>query len=301
MQEIWTTRQLRERGYSHTEIARRVRAGELARIRTGAYEIPAGRRSDPDQHYRLIRATAPQIQSGSVISHGSAAVLHRLPTWPAALDRVHVTRDRGSGARRRAWVFVHGAGLPADDITVIDGIAVTSLSRTVLDLARTLPWEQAVAAGDRALALGLEPGTLVAGLGRMKRWPGACQARRVVEVLDPLSESPGESVSRVRCLEQGLPRPTLQYVVRDRRGHDVARCDFAWEELRTVGEFDGKVKYGRLLRPGERIEDIVFAEKQREDAIRDEGWQVVRWLWSDLYRPEVIADRLRRAFDRAAA
>jgi hypothetical protein len=81
----------------------------------------------------------------------------------------------------------------------------------------------------------------------------------------------------------------------------MARSDFAWEEYRTIGEFDGKVKYGRLLRPGERIDDVVFAEKQREDAIRDQGRQVVRWLWDDLYRPGVIGDRVRRAFARAAA
>ena len=42
-----------------------------------------------------------------------------------------------------------------------------------------------------------------------------------------------------------------------------------------------------------------FAEKQREDALRDLGWQVVRWLWADLYRPGVIRDRVLRAFARA--
>jgi hypothetical protein len=54
------------------------------------------------------------------------------------------------------------------------------------------------------------------------------------------------------------------------------------------------------LRPGEKVEDVIFTEKQREEAIRDEGWQVVRWGWAELYRPTVIGDRLRRAFARAA-
>jgi hypothetical protein len=52
----------------------------------------------------------------------------------------------------------------------------------------------------------------------------------------------------------------------------------------------------RLRRPGEESEDAVFREKLREDRIRDLGWGVVRWTWSDLQQPEVIADRLRRAF-----
>jgi len=45
---------------------------------------------------------------------------------------------------------------------------------------------------------------------------------------------------------------------------------------KTVGEFDGKIKYGRLLKPGQRIEDEIFEEKLREDAVRDLGLQVVR-------------------------
>jgi len=59
------------------------------------------------------------------------------------------------------------------------------------------------------------------------------------------------------------------------------------------------VKYGRFLRPGETIEEAVLREKQREDAIRDQGWQVVRWTWDDLWTPQVIEDRILRAFDRA--
>jgi hypothetical protein len=57
-----------------------------------------------------------------------------------------------------------------------------------------------------------------------------------------------------------------------------------WKEQRTIGEFDGKIKYGRLLKPGQSIEEVLFEEKRREDALRDLGWQIVRWLWADIYR-----------------
>jgi hypothetical protein len=67
-----------------------------------------------------------------------------------------------------------------------------------------------------------------------------------------------------------------------------------------VGEFDGKLKYGQLLKPGERIEDVIFKEKLREDAVRDPGLQVVRWIWDDLYRPGILRERLLRAFARAS-
>jgi len=80
----------------------------------------------------------------------------------------------------------------------------------------------------------------------------------------------------------------------------IARVDFYWEEQKTVGEFDGKLKYGQLLKPGQRIEDVIFEEKLREDALRDLGLQVVRWLWDDLYRPGILRERVLRAFARAS-
>jgi hypothetical protein len=154
---------------------------------------------------------------------------------------------------------------------LIDNIPVTSLARTVLDLARTVPMPQAVSAGDRALALGLTRQELQVGLLLMERWPGVRAARRVVEFLDARSESAGESMSRVRLMEEGLPRPELQQEIFGPDGRLVARVDFRWKEYKTVGEFDGKIKYGTLLKPGQRIEDVIFEEKVREDAVRDLG------------------------------
>jgi hypothetical protein len=40
-----------------------------------------------------------------------------------------------------------------------------------------------------------------------------------------------------------------------------------------------------VLKPGQTAADAVFEEKRREDARRDLGWQIVRWIWQDLYRP----------------
>jgi hypothetical protein len=195
---------------------------------------------------------------------------------------------------------VHGALLDVHEIVLIDNMPVTSLARTVLDLARTWPMTQAVAAGDRALTLGLTGAELDVGLIAMKRWPGVRAARRVVEFLDVRSESVGESMSRVRLMEEGLPAPKSQREIYGPDGKPIARVDFFWEEHQTVGEFDGKIKYGRLLKPGQRIEDVIFEEKLREDAVRDLGLQVVRWIWPDFYRVGVLRERVLRAFARAS-
>ena len=104
----------------------------------------------------------------------------------------------------------------------------------------------------------------------------------------------GESRSRVILHRWKLPPSALQFEVSSADGAVIGRTDFAWEEHGLVGEFDGRIKYGRLLRPGQDAGDAVFREKRREDAIRDEGWGVLRWTWADLHRPDRFAARVRR-------
>jgi hypothetical protein len=178
---------------------------------------------------------------------------------------------------------------------LLDRIPVTSLARTVADIGRLLPLDQATAAGDRALRDGLRPADLEVVLDRCRRWPGIARALLMARLLDRGSESAGESVSRIRMHEAGLPAPEPQLSVHDDRGRLVGRADFGWRQQKVLGEFDGRVKYGRLLKPGQRVEDVAYREKLREDALRDLGWRVVRWTWGDLYPGEVMVGRLQRA------
>ena len=67
--------------------------------------------------------------------------MHGLPTWGLALDRAHVTFDRPSGGRLEARLHVHTAPLHADDVVIVDGLAVTSVARTVVDVARRARFE----------------------------------------------------------------------------------------------------------------------------------------------------------------
>lgn len=297
--DILLTAALSARGYNSSDLARLCRRQELEQLRRGAYTLPRGADRSPEQQHRdLVLATAAQLRDGAVISHGSAAVLHGLPVWADALSAVSITRSRNYGAKRRAMVTVHAATLRPEDVTTLSGVRVTSLARTVHDLSRSRPFPQAVAAADKALQLGISTDDLRHTLIALERWPGARQARRVAEFADGRSESVGESLSRVQLQADGLPKPALQYEVRSPRGELVGRSDFGWEEQRTLGEFDGRIKYGRLLKPGQPVEDVLFAEKVREDALRDLGWQVVRWTWADIDRPGVLRERLERAFAR---
>ena len=75
-----------------------VRAGELTRVRRGAYAVSGEDDLEPTVvHLRLLEATMPQCDPTTVVSHTSAAVVHGLPVWNEHLARTRVTRDREGG------------------------------------------------------------------------------------------------------------------------------------------------------------------------------------------------------------
>jgi len=109
------------------------------------------------------------------------------------------------------------------------------------------------------------------------------QVKRGMRQTDPASESVGETRARYLVWSQGLPAPEVNYPICDEYGREVARVDLAWPAYGVFLEFDGKVKYERLLRPGESAADVVFREKQREDMIcRLTGWRCIRLIWAEL-------------------
>src|SRR5829696_485706 len=288
-------------GWSDDELQRRADRGELVRLRPGAY-LPSGAGRDPlERHRRLVIATLAALRTPSVVSHQSAAVLHGLPLWGVPLGRAHVTRRPPASSDVGRHLRCHVARLPDDDVVVVGGIAVTSVVRTLLDLARVLTFEPAVVLLDAALrARAVDHVVLQGRAAELGRVPGARSAIRAVRFADGRSESVGESRSRVLLARLGLAPTTLQLEVRRYDGAFLGRADFGWDDERVLGEFDGRIKYGRLLRPGQAPGDAVFEEKRREDAFRDEGWGVVRWTWDDL-TPGVLGPRVHRALERGRA
>ena len=283
-------------GLTDAELARAVRGGSLTRLRRGAY---LDSRATVSPHRALVLATVAGLRVGTAVSHVSAAVLHGLPLWRVDLSRLHATRRPPAAGSGSAHVHLHVARLPDDDLVLLDGVLTTGLARTVVDLSRTLPFESAVVAADAALATGaVRSEHLAACLVRMGPVPGSRRARRVLDFADGRSESVGESRSRVLIHQLGLPAPDLQVRVLRPDGSLIGRCDFGWPDHRTVGEFDGRVKY-RAGEEGRAPEEVVFREKLREDDLRDHTWEVARWTWADLSTPAVVGGRIRRAFARA--
>jgi hypothetical protein len=171
----------------------------------------------------------------------------------------------------------------------IDGVLVTSPARTLLDLARTVSFGNAVVAIDHALNPDrADPPVLVLAdelseaLAAARSARGLVRAQRAIDFGRPNVANPGESLSRVAIFELGFPDPELQCRHRNPRG-GWYYSDHEWPAHRLIGEFDGKGKYVKdeYLR-GRSPGDVVYAEKIREDHLRAEGFTVVRWGWAEL-------------------
>ena len=278
-------------------IRRQLASRRWTRIRNGAYCHTATWASlDPaDQHRRLARAV--------LRAHGDAVVLSKVSgllmrpgsdVWGVDLSRVHVTRRDGRCGSVERDVVHHEGPVCDEDIEEIDGLLVANEARCVVETLATVGVEPGLVIADAALrAARVTRGELLDLRERTKRWRGSRTAELALRMAEPKAESVGESRSRFLYWSQGFPRPVVQFrVYRD--GVLIGITDMAWPALGLLFEFDGRVKYGRLLKPGQTPGDAVFAEKQREDALRRAtGWSMERAVWDDLGRPTETARRAR--------
>lgn len=295
-----TRAQLEIEGLSTNKIRQLCADGALTRLRRGFYlRGDDAAADDPTAAHRLLaEAAAPGLQPGTVFSHVSAGVLHELPVPLRCLDRLTVLRDGREGGTRSKTKHLRKATLAGSDRMMIGSVPVTSLARTVVDLGRTLGFVDAVAVADAALQHGVSQAELLAVIdGTRQR--GNVSARAVVAFADARSGSPGESRCRAVLHCAGLPAPQLQYEIFTDAGEFVGRVDFAWPAQGVVGEYDGAVKYGALLKPGQTPADVMMREKAREERIRGCGFWVVRWAAGDLADVDAMRAGVLRAFEFA--
>lgn len=235
------------------------------------------------------------------LSHVSAAAMHGLALWDVDLSQVHVTRLDGAAGRAEAGVRYHQGGCLASDLVEVDGVPCVSRARAAVEVSLLCSVESAVVTLDSALRRECTLEELAARTALMHQWPGARRLNVALRLADGRAESVGESRTRYLCYLYNLPAPELQFEVYDDHGNLAGIADFAWPDHQLLGEFDGRVKYGRLLRPGEEAQDAVFREKRREDRLRElTQWSMVRLTWGDLHSGAATAERIRRLLRRAA-
>ena len=292
---MFTSQQLRAGGRSPTQIRTLVSAGRLVAIGRGVYVTKALANdfaSVPHGKHVLRAAAAIWLgEPGCVLSHQTAALVHEIDLVGCELTHVSMYSKSGRAGVRNG-VHRHLTSLPEDHVTRRFGLPVTTVARTVVDLARTATFSEAVVAADSALFRGLVSPLelrIVAGeCGSL----GSARAARVVEFATGLAESPLESLARVVIDDQGLPPPELQVSIACDSGF-IGRVDFYWKQYRTIAEVDGAAKYA----------DPARAKKQlwRDKALRRAGYVVVHFDWREItQQPDEVASALREAFRSGA-
>lgn len=261
-----------------------LRDGAWHQVRHGVWMAEAQwARLDPgDRHAALVHSAALSQRGKKALVftlHSSAAIwgLPRIEPWPGVVR--HLVDRRGQ--RGNSLVRPHLG--PESKPVERQGLLVTPVARTVVDLARFDTIHNSVAAADYALRHELcsraELTAELAGLPRGSR--GIPRARTVVDLADPLSMSPGESLSRTQMFLMRLPRPQLQVAYRDDRGL-IGAVDFDWDGV--IGEFDGRKKYAVPdgATPDEAAQ-VLWQEKQREDRLRrhPKVTNFARWIWAE--------------------
>ena len=249
-----------------------------------------------ERHVVLSHAVAHSLGNSVALSHVSGAIAHGIAVWNAPLDRVHVTRLDDGAARIEPDVIHHRGRCQIGDVVEIDGYQVLSPERCALEAASRVEAELGLVMVDSLLHLRLcDDAALMRQFAQMQHWPDMRHVRVPVLMADGRAESPGESRGRWLFRAHRLPVPDLQYKIYDSNGVLRGTSDWCWEEHKLLGEFDGKVKYGRLLKPGNDAGSVVFAEKSREDELREiTDFRMIRLIWDDYSRPALTVRRIER-------
>jgi hypothetical protein len=298
---VITTAELVAAGVTRTEIRSLVRRGVLTAACYGVYADASSARnvagSGPD-HSRMLAAAAAAALAGpdAVVSHEDAAVVHGLALLerpPSGVSAITRPPAAARGRRARRGIRSRTAALPSRHVVVRHRIPVTSVERTVVDLARMLPFAAAVVTADSALHRRLTTASRLYRLaGDCAGWPGIRRATDVIDFSHPGAESPLESIARVLFRDGGLPAPVLQArIIRHRRV--IGRADFLRQEQWTIAEADGAIKYAD---PGR-----ARLQLRRDTELRQAGYEVVHFTWHDITsRSDEVIAQILAAFERAA-
>jgi hypothetical protein len=299
---VATAAQLHELGFAEARLRKLVRQGKLVAIRRGAYSpavYVAWAKLDPVRWQALLLAAVLVSTSAECAgSHWTAARIHGLdlldPPDEGMLALTQVPGGVGSRSSR-SGIRLHEAELPAGDLMRRFAIPVTTVARTVVDLARSGTFREGVVVADSALhAEKATRAELQAVLAACPQWPGITRARAVVDFCDARSESVLESLSRVIMNERQLPPPDLQVWITDAHGSRIARTDFYWAQYRTIGEADGALKYKNPRAARDQLE--------RDRKLRNAGYEIVHFGWRGIvYETDEVVAEFTQAFARGAS
>ena len=240
------------------------------------------RSQDPTPGLPLSVRVRPfiEVNERCAASHLTAAELGSLPARlvKEGPQMYHLIRPEGAAHLNRPHVIVHRMKLYNDEITIHEGVPITTPERTWLDLAEMLTVDELVVAGDSCVRMprreleGRETplcslGDLQRMIDRHKGKRGIRRAREALQLIRVGSDSPQESLLRLAIVRGGLPEPELNVPITDEQGTRHHEPDLSYPEYRIGIEYEGELHGDE----GQIVRDI--ARSERYAAL---GWTEVR-------------------------
>jgi very-short-patch-repair endonuclease len=241
-------------------IKRRIRAGRLQPLHRGIYLVgpimPARGRE---------MAAVLACGAEAVLSHRSAAALWNLLPYPAQSAPVHITLP-GKARAQRPGIRVHRVReLPRDELTRLQGIPITTPTRTILDLAAGVSpgeLEQAVATAERSHLT--SRGKLNVLLARYPQRRGSRALRALAERAERPAFTRSQAERRFLALirKAGLPAPEVNFKT------ERYELDFYWPEYRLAVEVDAVWTHSSA--------SSFESDRRRDAELATQGIQVIR-------------------------
>jgi very-short-patch-repair endonuclease len=281
-------RQLRERGMSADAAQRRVRSGRWRRIHSGVYAVSPAELTQKGRWIAAVLACGP----GAALSHRSAAALRELRNDNRRSSDVTTP---GRAGRGHAGINTHTSAA-LHDVEEIDGIRVTRLARTLVDLAEAVSRRELERAFDRAEARELLD--LAAIHAELRRSPNRTGAKRVRALLvehyagTTLTRGEMEELFLALCRKARLPQPEVdQWIAVPAEEICV---DFVWRHPGLAIETDDYTTH--------RTRQAFERDRYRDQELGVAGYRVLRFTWRQItLEPDRVARTLSAVFAKARA
>ena len=274
--------QLREAGLGEAAVRRRVASGRLHHVHRAVYAVGHPALSPDGVRLAAVLACGPR----AVLSHRAAAAVWRL----LGNDELAEVTTPGRRVGPRQVRLHRTRRLEADDVTEVRGIPITSVARTIVDLAEVVPMRALQRAVHEAEVLGVLDRD--ATLHALARVPGRRRRRRVLGALGSHAPDPTNSAFTAAflalCERHGLPRPSTGVYLDT--GEWLAEVDCLFPRERVIVELDGEQVH--------RTRGRFHSDRRRDAALAARGWLTIRLTWERVTKEDaLVAEEVRRIIE----
>lgn len=279
--------QLRALGIGARGVQHRARSGRLRRVHRGIYAVGGAVLPREGRWLAAVLASGDR----AVLSHVSAAVHWNLLQYDAPKPEVTAPASR----HRVPGIRLHRSrSLDAQDTTHHEGIPVTTVHRTLLDIAADAPehhLERALAQAERVLLY--DHTAITEAIARANGHRGAGRLAKAIASDPQWTRSELERRLRKLARQHGLPQPHSNHTL-DAPDHPGLEADFYFPTHRLVVETDGWDTH----KTRQAFED----DRAKDAALTAAGYKVLRFTWRQLRDdPHTVADRLNAVLSYSAA